>query len=242
MKVTAIEEFREIGSMKLDELVVSLQTFELSMKDRTKKKNKSIAFVSNADEESESDKEADESISDALVLLRRQFNKILRRAKSRPNVKHIQPDISRQGSTSRKSRTEDRSNQGKGIQCHECEGYGHIRPECPTYLKKQKKGLNVISWSEEEDSDSDDEGTKSVNVMTGRCLSDSDSDDDVSYNKLAATYKELCIKSGELCKTNEEQRKTIAQLEKEKQVHLSTIANLEKEASMLKSQFESVDK
>ncbi|GAU26327.1 hypothetical protein TSUD_56250 [Trifolium subterraneum] len=241
MKVTAIEEFREIESMKLDELVGSIQTFELSMKDRTEKKNKSIAFVSNTDEESESDKEADEDISEALVLLGKQFNKILRRTRPRTNVKHIQPDISKQENMSRKPRTEDRNIQGRGVQRHECEGYGHIKAECPTYLKKQKKCLNVISWSDEE-SESDNEATKSVNAMTGKCESDSDSDEDVSYNKHAATYKELCIKSGELCKTNEEQRKTIAQLEKEKQVHLSTIANLENEASMIKSQFESMDK
>jgi hypothetical protein len=68
----------------LDELVGSLQTYELSMKERTEKKNKNIAFVSNVDEELESDKEADESISDALVLIGRKFNKILR-----ANVKHI---------------------------------------------------------------------------------------------------------------------------------------------------------
>ena len=79
MKVTAIEEFRDIASMKLDELVGSLQTFELSIKDRNEKKSKSISFVSNTKEELESDKEADESISDALVLLGRQFNKILKR-------------------------------------------------------------------------------------------------------------------------------------------------------------------
>src|SRR6266487_424122 len=150
MKVTAIEEFREIKSMKLDELVGSLQTFELSMKDKTEKKNKSIAFVSNTDEESESDKEADENISEALVLLGKQFNKILRRTRPRTNVKHIQPDISKQGNMSRKPRTEDRNIQGRGVQCHECEGYEHINAECPTYLKKQKKGLNVISWSDED--------------------------------------------------------------------------------------------
>ncbi|KAI5420070.1 hypothetical protein KIW84_044024 [Lathyrus oleraceus] len=40
----------------------------------------------------------------------------------------------------KRSRTEEISNQGKGIQCHGCEGFGHIREECTTYLKKQKRG------------------------------------------------------------------------------------------------------
>ncbi|MCI94779.1 gag-pol polyprotein, partial [Trifolium medium] len=38
MKVTAMEEARDISSMKVDELVGSLQTFELAMKDKSDKK------------------------------------------------------------------------------------------------------------------------------------------------------------------------------------------------------------
>ncbi|MCI04313.1 gag-protease polyprotein [Trifolium medium] len=170
MKVTAIEEAIDISSMKVDELVGSLQTFELAMKDKSDKKNKSISFVSNADdEELESDKETDESISDAIVLLGRQFNKILKRMerRPRPNARNIRFDISKQGSTPKKTRNDEKENQGKGVQCHECEGFGHIRLECATYLKKQKKSLNV-SWSDEEDSECefDNESTKQVNAMT----------------------------------------------------------------------------
>ncbi|MCI77701.1 gag-pol polyprotein, partial [Trifolium medium] len=69
IKVTAIEEAQDIATMKVDELVGSLQTFELGIKDRNEKKSKSIAFFSNADEEeSQGDPETDESISDAIVL------------------------------------------------------------------------------------------------------------------------------------------------------------------------------
>jgi hypothetical protein len=50
-KVTAIEEAQDISSMKVDELIGSLQTFEISICDRTEKKGKSIAFVSNADDD-----------------------------------------------------------------------------------------------------------------------------------------------------------------------------------------------
>lgn len=49
MKVTAIEEAHDINNIRVDELVGSLQTFELGMSDRSEKKNKSIAFVSNTD-------------------------------------------------------------------------------------------------------------------------------------------------------------------------------------------------
>src|SRR5580765_8609124 len=46
MKVTAIEEAQDIASMQVDELIGSLQTFELTLNERTDKKNKNIAFVS----------------------------------------------------------------------------------------------------------------------------------------------------------------------------------------------------
>src|ERR1044072_4801859 len=45
MKVTAIEEAQDIASMQVDELIVSLQTFELTLNDKADKRNKSIAFV-----------------------------------------------------------------------------------------------------------------------------------------------------------------------------------------------------
>jgi len=51
MKVTTIEESQDINNMKMDELIGSLQTFELAISDRTKKKNKSIAFIYNTSEE-----------------------------------------------------------------------------------------------------------------------------------------------------------------------------------------------
>jgi hypothetical protein len=51
MKVVAIEEAQDISTMKVEELIGSLQTFELAISDRAEKKNKSIVFVSSTDEE-----------------------------------------------------------------------------------------------------------------------------------------------------------------------------------------------
>ena len=50
MKVTVIEEAQDIKNMKVDELMWSLQTFEITLNERTDKKSKSIAFASNIDE------------------------------------------------------------------------------------------------------------------------------------------------------------------------------------------------
>jgi hypothetical protein len=49
MKVTAIEEAQDIASMKVEELVGSLQTFEMSFSDKIEKKEKNSLFVSNSE-------------------------------------------------------------------------------------------------------------------------------------------------------------------------------------------------
>ena len=127
MKVTAIEEAQDIYKMKMDELVGSLLTLELSINERYENKNKSIAFVSNIeDEEEDCDLDTDVRISNALAMLGRQFNKVIKRMgkNQRSNVKNIPSDIYKSNEVERK-RAEEKYSQGKGIQHHEYEGFGH---------------------------------------------------------------------------------------------------------------------
>jgi len=113
MKVTTIEKTQDISNTKVDELIGSLQTFELAINDRCEKKKKNIAFVSNTDEEDvQCDMETDESILDAFVRLGRELNKVLEMIdkKSRPNVHNISFDISRNNETHRRDRNDENSN------------------------------------------------------------------------------------------------------------------------------------
>src|ERR1044072_9170083 len=85
MKVTAIEEAQDISNMKVDELIGSLQTFEMATNDRTE------------DEEDQNEKDTGESLSEAITCLGRKLNKALERLDktSRPNVIDISSDICR---------------------------------------------------------------------------------------------------------------------------------------------------
>jgi excinuclease UvrABC nuclease subunit len=47
MKVTAIEEAQDIKNMKVEELIGSLQTFEMAISDHIEERKKDIAFLSN---------------------------------------------------------------------------------------------------------------------------------------------------------------------------------------------------
>ncbi|XP_058775546.1 uncharacterized protein LOC131649805 [Vicia villosa] len=155
------------------------------------------------------------------------------------NVKNKPLDISNNQDVGRRSRTEDRSYQGKGVQCHECEGYGNIKAECPTYLKRKKKSLDV-SWSED-DSESDTKIAKYVIALAGVCDEESDCEE-ITFKELATSYKELCLRSEKVCQQVEDQNKAVAQLQDEKVKHLSIIFELKSQVVLLNSQLDNMNK
>ncbi|KAK2379434.1 putative mitochondrial protein [Trifolium repens] len=247
MKVTAIEEAHDISTMKMDELVGSLQTFEIVLNERGDKKNKSIAFVSNTDDSNDqSEDEEEDSIADAIAMLGRQFNKVLKRVggRNRQNGQSIQFDINKQQNSLKKTKSEEKSSQGKGVQCHECEGYGHIRSECGTYQKRQKKGLTV-SWSDE-DTDEESESARHATALTGTCVNvedwESDEDGDVSYEELASTYKELVTRYEEMCRILEKQKKTINKLQAEVNMQVEKATQAEEKVIQVNAQMDDLRK
>ncbi|KAK2421364.1 gag-protease polyprotein [Trifolium repens] len=245
MKVTAIEEAHDISTMKMDELVGSLQTFEIVLDERGDKKNKSIAFVSNTDEgNDQTEDEEEDSIADAIAMLGKQFNNVLKRVdrKNRQNGQSIRFDINKQQNNLKKTKPEEKSNQSKGVQCHECEGYGHIRSECGTYQKRQKKGLTV-SWSDE-DSEEENESARHVTALAGTCVLDCDSDEDgdVSYEELACTYKELVTRYEEMCRILEKQKKTINKLQAEVNIQIEKATQAEEKVIQANSQMDDLRK
>jgi hypothetical protein len=134
MKVTAIEESQDLSTMKVDELIGSLQNFEMSFDDRPEKKLKNLAFTS---EESPTD----DGLSEAIAFITKKFNKSLNKvqARWRTNVPDKTSNIKPYGKTKEDSSSE----QNKEVRCFECERFGHIRPECPNFLRKHKKGMTV---------------------------------------------------------------------------------------------------
>lgn len=241
MKVVAIEEAHDISNMKVEELIGSLQTFEMGINDNDNgdKKNKSIALVSNKEEETQESDTDSENLAEAIALLGKQFNRIIKRMGHRPKSIEKNSESSKSGELSKKTKSDDK---GKGIQCHGCEGFGHIKAECPSYLKKQKKGL-AVTWSDEDYESESEESAKHITALTSVCDSDSDtSEGELTFDKLASSYKELCIRSAEVCQEGLKQKNLIIKLEEEKKGHLETIENLNNEVSDLKSKLDQMSK
>ena len=100
----------------------------MTLNDRSKKKNKIINFVSKTKEYED---HGEEIISKAIALVERKFNKSLRRLNRNwsTNIPNKVSDIS----PLNKSKNDHKPNKGKWIQCHECEGFSHIKSEFPTF-------------------------------------------------------------------------------------------------------------
>ncbi|KAA0033544.1 gag-proteinase polyprotein [Cucumis melo var. makuwa] len=189
MKVIAIEEAHDITTLKLNELFGSFRTFEMATADRESKKVKGIVFIStHVGEKAVSDTEA--NMDESIALLTKQFTNALRKLKNTKatgmNAQTSNPYRRRKGddTTRRNNENSDRRSDGyikkkKGdiriFRCRECGGVGHYQPECPTYLRKQKKNFRVTLSDEEYGDSREDDGN--INAFTIR-ITDENSDDD----------------------------------------------------------------
>ncbi|XP_022841852.1 uncharacterized protein LOC111365529 [Olea europaea var. sylvestris] len=236
-KVTAIEESKDLDEVKIEELVGSLQTYELTLSQH--KKGKSIALKSNKKGElSDTELLRDEEIAYFV----KKFQKVLKNRRK--------PQDRKNGAPSRftKDKIEKDNNKGSSekprlVRCHECQGIGHYRNECPSYKKNQRKGkgkalVGSLTDNESETSDrqesssSDDEGNYMAFVATVKSESDKESDkveeeqsNDNSVNEnededdidLQEAYQQLFKESLKIKKVNKSLLKKLDELEREKE-------------------------
>lgn len=191
MKIITIEEAQGIIIIKVKELIRSLQTFEIKINDIIEKKTKSIVFVSHT-EENEDNCDAEEIVLDVIALIDRKFHEASKRLDRRCKINVVDkvPDNFKNIGPQRKSKDKDKPIKGKGIKCHEFEGFGHIKDECPTFLKKQKKGMS-ITWSYYDD-ESEEQITNKMMTFIGKSESGTEySHEEITNEELAETYKFL---------------------------------------------------
>jgi len=146
IKVTTIEESKDLEEMKIEEQVGSLQTYEYSsppirkVKTITLKASKASKnkYVVSSDEDSNVDE-------DAVAMLAKNFKRFMK------NNKFNKKFFDRLRKAPHTTDTEEAEKKDpRGPQCFECSGFGYIRTECANLKKQRGKGFNTTLSDESE--------------------------------------------------------------------------------------------
>ncbi|XP_057445347.1 uncharacterized protein LOC130737553 [Lotus japonicus] len=147
-KVTAIQEAKDLSTLRLEDLLGSLKVHEIELAhDEGQKKQKNIAFKANSSkavqtkEQSEEEESSEEMSDNEQALFNRKFKRMW--IKQQKGKGTSRKDNKRDSSLKKKPFTHkseggstlDKSN----ITCFECKKPGHIKPDCPKLAKKSGK-------------------------------------------------------------------------------------------------------
>jgi hypothetical protein len=196
IKVTTIEESKDLDTMKIEELVGSLQTYEFSLS--PVKKAKSIALKAGKGKISSNEDTDDE---EGIAMLAKNFTKLLKTKKFKNKF-----SINWKGDLEGYEQDDADKKDSRGPRCYECSGYGHMRAFCENLKQDKGKSLNTTlsDDSEEEETPSKDPKflafTTSYNdpVESRSYYSKSSGEED-----LKEVYKTLFIKFMKLRKVNQ---------------------------------------
>jgi hypothetical protein len=146
IKVTTIEENKDLEEMKIEELIGSLQTYEYSLP--PVRKAKTIALkVSKASKKKstvsyDEDSDVDE---DAVAMLAKNFERFMKNKKFK---KKFSDRLRKAPHTTDTEEAEKKDL--RGPQCFECSGFGHISTECANLKKQIGKAFNTTLSDESE--------------------------------------------------------------------------------------------
>jgi hypothetical protein len=143
IKVTTIEESKDLEEMKIEELVGSLQTYELSLP--PVKKLKTIALKASkkkVEASSEDDSEEEEKV---MALLAKNFKRLMRDDRFKNKFSKKVKKAPREAGPEEEEKKDPR-----GPRCFECSGFGHIRAYYGNLKKGKGKAYNVTLSDESE--------------------------------------------------------------------------------------------
>jgi hypothetical protein len=136
IKVTTIKESKDLEEMKIEELVGSLQTYELSLP--PVKKLKTIALKASKKKVEASFEEKYEDEEKAMPMLAKNLRRLMKddqfkkkfSEKAKKPLREAEPE-------------DDEKKYPRGPRCFECSGYGHILADCGNLKKGKGKAYNV---------------------------------------------------------------------------------------------------
>ena len=204
-KVTAITESKDVDSIPVDELVGSLQSYKLDLPKTSKSKSMALKSVDNI----EVGGFDDELSATEITYLAKNYRNFLRNSNRRAKgTNTAEPRNFRTNDPTKFNNTEkprekvgQSSNNSMGPQCFGCQGYGHMKSECPTYLKSKGKVMAVTLSDNEvfdDESGCDEDGnfivfTTTAIVNESVSTEENPSDGELSEDAdLQEAYNKLC--------------------------------------------------
>ena len=185
-KVIAIEKSKDIDEIKVQELIGSLQTYELSLP--LQRKNKSFALKTIKERVEAQDSSNEDEVEKDVAYLVKNFRKFL---KFKKNGKFAEkekfPNSWNEKKDFKKKDGKD-SQFSQGVTCYESNGQGHLKKECPNYLRgKGKVYATTFSYSNSSNSDLEESYDREGNYTAFMTIASVESLDDLSV-----LVEELC--------------------------------------------------
>jgi hypothetical protein len=142
--VTIIEENKDLEGMKIEELVGSLQTYELSLP--PVKKLKTIALKASKKKVEASFEDDSEEEEKAVAMLVKNFRRLMRDDRFKKKFSEKMKKAPREAESEEAEKKDP-----KGPKCFECSGFGHIRTDCGNLKKGKGKAYNMTLSDESEE-------------------------------------------------------------------------------------------
>ena len=164
-KVTAIEESKDLDEIKVQELIGSLQTYELSLPNQRKSKSLALKTIN---ERVEAHGSSDEDVVEKdVAYLAKNFRKFLKFTNNGKFSDKGNFMSSGKENKDFKRREGKESQSTQGVTCFECNGHGHFKKECPNYLRsKARVYATTLSDLDSSTSDSEDSCDEEGNFST----------------------------------------------------------------------------
>ena len=178
-KVTAIEESKDLDDIKVQELIGSLQTYELSLPNQ--RKSKSLALKTVNERVDVHDSLDDDVVKKDVAYLAKNFRKFFKFKNSGKFGDKGKFQSSGREKREFKKKDGKESQSTQGVICFECNEHGHFKKECPNYLKsKGKVYATTLNDSDSSNSNSDESCDEEGNYSAFMTIAHVESSEDLN--------------------------------------------------------------
>ena len=153
-KVTTIKESKDLDEIKIQELIDSLQTYELSLPSQRKSKSLILKTINERVEAQDSSDE--DEVEKEVAYLAKNFRKFLKFKKDGKTFKKGKFSNFKKDKKDFKKKDSKDFSPSQDVMCYECKGHDHMKKECPTYMKAKGK-VFVTTLSDLDSSNSNSE-------------------------------------------------------------------------------------